>query len=84
MVINNIKVEMLTKEESTKYLGQMATFHQQETLGAAWAAFYKYRQELTSESYSLQHRLRLFNMVITPTMNCAACTWTFFQKNTKE
>ena len=48
------KVEILTKEESTKYLGQMATFQQQETIEiknrirAAWAAFCKYTQELTS------------------------------------
>ena len=30
MVIDNIKVEILTKEESTKYLEQMVTFQQQE------------------------------------------------------
>ena len=29
----------------------------------ASASFYKYKQELTTKSYSLQHRLRLFNMV---------------------
>ena len=30
MVINNIKVEILTREESTKYLGEVVTFQQQE------------------------------------------------------
>ena len=29
--IDDIKVEILTREESTKYLGQMITFQQQET-----------------------------------------------------
>ena len=64
--IDDIKVVMLTREESTKYLGQMITFQQQETteirnrIRAAWAKFHKYRQELTSRNYMLRHRLRLF------------------------
>ena len=64
--IDNIKVEILTKED----LGQTITFQQQETIEimnrirAAWVSFYTYKQELTSKSYLLQHRLRLFNMVI--------------------
>ena len=59
MEIDNIKVEMLTKEESITYLGEMITFHQQETteimnrIRPAWATFYKYNQELTSKSYLL-------------------------------
>ena len=59
MEIDNIKVEILTREESTTYLGQMVTFQQQETteiknrIRAAWATFYKYKQELTSKSYLL-------------------------------
>ena len=73
--LNNIKVEILLAWESAKYLGQMVTFQQQETaeiknrLRAAWASFYKYKQALRSRSYFLQHRLRLFNMVITPTLS---------------
>ena len=45
--VNNIKVEILSKEESTKYLGQTITFQEQETteikngIRAAWATFYK-------------------------------------------
>ena len=80
--IDNIKVEMLTREESTKYLGQMIIFQQQETteirkrIRAAWATFRKYRQELTSKSYLLGHRLRLFDIVVSPTMNHASGTWT--------
>ena len=43
MEIVNIKVEILTKDESMKYIGQMGTFEQQETteiknrIRAAWS-----------------------------------------------
>ena len=57
--IDDIKVEILTREESTKYLGQMITFQQQETTKIrnrirAWATFHKYRQELTSRKLHAQ------------------------------
>ena len=80
--VHNIKIEILTRGESAKYLGQMITFQQQETteirnrIGAAWATFHKYRQELTSKNYLLKHRLRLFDAVITPTICYASGTWT--------
>ena len=85
--IDDIKVVMLTREESTKYLGQMITFQQQETtevrnrIRAAWAKFHKYRQELTSRNYMLRHRLRLFDAVETPTMNYASGTWTLTKEH---
>ena len=69
-----MKIEILTKGESVRYLGQMITFRQQETteiknrIRAAWATFHKYRQELTSKNYMLKHRLRLFDAAITPTI----------------
>ena len=80
--VDNMKVEILTRGESTKYLGQMITFQQQETteirnrIRAAWATFHKYRQELTSKNYMLKHRLRLFDATIYPTVCYAAETWT--------
>ena len=80
--VDDIKVEILTRGESTKYLGQMITFQQQETteirnrIRAAWATFHKYRQELTSRNYLLKHRLRLFDAAITLTICYAAGTWT--------
>ena len=83
--IDNIKVEILTKEESTNYLGQAITFQQQETteiknrIRAAWVTFYKYKQELTS--YLLRHRLRLFDTVVVPTMNNASGTWTLTKEH---
>ena len=75
---DDITVETLTREESTKYLCQMITLQQQETTEirnrtrAAWATFHKHRQELTSRNYMLKHRLRLFDTVVSPTMNCAS------------
>ena len=80
--IDHVKVEILTRRECTKYLGQMITFQQQETteirnrIRAVWATFHKYRQELTSRHHLLKHRLRLFAVVVTPTMCCASGTWT--------
>ena len=65
----------------------MVTFQQQESneiknrIRAAWATFHKYKQELTSKSYLLRHRLRLFDMVITPTVNFAAGTWTLSKEH---
>ena len=76
------KIEMLTRGESVRYLGQMITFQQQETteirnrIRAACATFHKYRRELTSRNYLLKHRLRLFDAVVTPTMSYASGTWT--------
>ena len=70
-------------------MGQKITFEDQETeeiknrLKAAWAAFHKYCQELTSKDYRLCHRLRLFSMVVTPTMTYASSTWTLTLKHEK-
>ena len=87
--ISNIKVEILPAWESAKYLGQKNTFQQQETaeiknrIRAAWASFYRYKQELTSTSYFLKPRLRLFNMVITPTLSYASGTWALSREHEK-
>ena len=81
MEVDDIKVKILTRGESTKYLSQMITFQQQETaeirhrIRAPWATFHKYREELTSKNYLLKHRLRLFDAVITPTICYASGTW---------
>ena len=85
--IDNINVGILTREESTKYLGQMASFQPQERteiknrIRAAWATFYKDKQEVTSKSYLLRHLLRSFDMVVTPTMNYASGTWTLSKEH---
>ena len=64
--VQDIKIAILRKRDSARYLGQRVTFEDLETeevknrLKAAWAAFHKYRQELTSKGYRLCHILRLF------------------------
>ena len=79
----------LAKGNSARYFGQKITFEEHEIeemkkrLKAAWAAFHKYRQELTSKDYRLCHRLRLFSMAITPTLTYASGTLTLSQ-NMKE
>ena len=76
--IDNIKVEVLRMTECAKYLGQAIKFEQQETkeiknrLRAAWASFDKFKQQLTSKLHRLCYGLRLFNMVITPTLTHAS------------
>ena len=82
MEVDDIKIEILTRGESVRYLDQMITFQQQETteiknrIRAPWATFRKYREELTSINYMLKHRLRLFDAAITPTICYASGTWT--------
>ena len=79
--VDDINIEILTRNESVKYLGKKISFHHQETteiknrIRAAWATFRKYRQELTSKNYMLNHRLRLFDSAISPTTCYAAGTW---------
>ena len=76
-----MSIEILTRNESVKYLGQRISCYQQETLEiksrirAAWATFHKYRQELTSTNYMLKYRLRLFDVTVSPTVCYAAGTW---------
>ena len=82
LVIEDMKIEILTRSEIVKYLGQKISFHQRETteirnrIRAARAMFRKYRQELTSKNYMFNHRLRPFDASISPTMCYASGTWT--------
>ena len=87
ITVDNISIESLSKGDSARYLGQKITFEEQETeeiknrMKVAWAAFHKYRQESTSKHYRLCHRLRLFGVVVTPTLTYASGTWTLSQKH---
>ena len=62
-------------------------FQQQETaeiknrIRAAWASFNRYKEELTSKSFFVQHRLRQFDVVITSTQNYASGTWTLSKEH---
>ena len=79
--VDDIEIEILTRGESVRYLGQTFTFLQQEKteiknrIRAAWATFHKYRQELTSQKYMLKYRVQLFDAAITPTICFASGTW---------
>ena len=79
--VGDMSIEILTRNESVKYLGQKISFYQQETteikrrIRAVWATFHKYRQELSSKNYMLKHRLRLFDATVSPTICHAAGTW---------
>ena len=59
--IDEVHVEVLPPEGKVKYLVKMITFVDQETtevqhrIRCAWSAFARNRQELTSQSYLLQH-----------------------------
>ena len=79
--VGDMGIEILTRNESVKYLCQRISFYQQKTteiksrIGAAWATFHKYRQELTSKNFMLKHRPRLFDAAVSPTVCYAAGTW---------
>ena len=80
--IGSMKIEILTRETSIKYLGRKLSFgdyHEDELaarLRAGWAKFGQHKQELTSKHYSLNDRLRLFTAVITPTVLYGCECWT--------
>jgi hypothetical protein len=79
---NDMKIEVMTTSESTKYLGRALSFNDphrtelENRIAAAWRKFYKLKQELTGTRYSLTDRLRLFHGTITPTVLYAAESWT--------
>ena len=80
--IGSMKIEVLPRTSSIKYLGRQITFgalHESELdsrLRSGWAKFTQHKQELTSKVYSLNDRLRFFNSVITPTVLYGAECWT--------
>ena len=80
--VEDMQIEILTRNESVKYSGQKISFHHKETteiknrIRAGWVTFHKYRQELTSKNYMLKHRLRLFDAAVSPTVCYAAGTRT--------
>ena len=87
--VDDMSIEVLTRNESVKYLGQRISFYQQETtelksrIRAAWPTFHRHRQELTSTNYMLKHRLRLFDATVSPTVCYAAGTWAPNKENEK-
>jgi len=77
-----LNIEVLPFSASQKYLGRKLTFHQptdtevESRIAIAWKKFYMLKQELTTKSYSLKGRLRLFHGTITPTVLYGSASWT--------
>ena len=80
--IQGMTIEVLICDKSIKYLGRQLTFAKstetevESRISNAWKKFDILRNELTSRSYALKDRLRLFNGVITPTVLYANAAWT--------
>ena len=80
--VNNMTIQIMTYNESQKYLGRKITFHQptqteiENRIAAGWRKFYLFKSELTTRSYSLKGRLRLFDGTITPTVLYGCASWT--------
>ena len=74
------KVEVLQPGESVAYLGRCLCFEDAEDrevehrIGRGWAKFAVFKGELCDRRYSLLHRLRLFDGVISPTVLYGAGT----------
>ena len=83
--IGDNTIEILKRTESTKYLGKLLVFanpHEKELdnrINAGWRKFGLYRQELTSKTYALKQRLKLFDAVISPTILYGCASWTLTQ-----
>ena len=80
--IAELQVEILPHASSQKYLGRKFTFdnpHETELnnrIAAGWRKFHMFKRELTTRSYSLRGRLRLFHGVVTPTVLYSCTAWT--------
>ena len=63
-----MSIEILTRNESVKYLGQRISFYQQETteiksrIRAAWPTFHKYRQRVDIKKTTCSNIVYGFSM----------------------
>ena len=82
VTVGKMKIDLLTRDAGTKYLGRKICFsnpHGSELdsrIAIGWRKFFALKQELTSKSYPLKQRLRLFDAVITPCVLYGAACWT--------
>ena len=80
--INDSHIEILPHTAHQKYLGRKFTFDQTHSaeidnrIASGWRKFHLFKQELTTRSYSLAGRLRLFHGTVTPTVLYACSAWT--------
>ena len=79
--VDGDQVEILRFDAHVKYLGRKFSFdkyHRTEIenrIGSAWRKFNMLRHELTSKTYPLKSRLKLFNGTITPTILYGCTAW---------
>ena len=82
ITVDGEKYEVLSPEESTKYLGRKVGYEDPQgvefdnRVAKAWGAFSKHKQELTDRRHYLKNRLKLFDAVVTPTLLYGCETWT--------
>ena len=80
--IDGSDVEVLAVDGSIAYLGRCLCFQNfmdvelDHRIGRGWAKFGVYKGELCDRRYSLVHRIRLFNAVVTPTILYGCGSWT--------
>ena len=88
--INEQEVEILDPHASTMYLGKSLSLTEvhdtelQHRIARAWTKFAVYKDELCNKKYELNHRLRLFDSVITPTILYGSGTYGSGQREHSE
>ena len=76
------KLKVLPYHSAQKYLGRQFSFQDpskkevESRIAAGWRKFFLLKRELTTKTYSLKGRLRLFHGTVTPTVLYACNSWT--------
>jgi len=87
VIIEDMNVAILPLDGCVKYLGRQLCFENSQDvevhnrIRAGWAKFMAHKQELTSKHYSLHDRLKLLDVVVSPTVLYAAGTWTLTKQH---
>ena len=80
--VNGMNIEILPYSSSQKYLGRRFTFQDptrneiESRIAAGWKKFCLLKHELTTKTYSVKDRLRLFHGTVTPTVLYGCSSWT--------
>ena len=80
--VNGMNIEILPYSSSQKYLGRRFTFQDptrneiESRIAAGWKKFCLLKHELTTKTYSIKDRLRLFHGTVTPTVLYGCSSWT--------
>ena len=79
--VDGMEIEVLPYNAAQNYLGRKLTFRCKDEadldnrIALSWRKFHVLKQELTSRSYSLKGRLKLFHGTVTPTMLYGSASW---------